>query len=41
MCKDTGKLRRKEYVEINHVSPTTAYEELKDMMDKGLLDVNR
>ena len=35
-----GQITRKEYVEINHVSNTTAYEELKDMMDKSLLDMS-
>ena len=32
-----GQITRKEYVEINHVSNTTAYEELRDMVDKSLL----
>ena len=30
---------RKEYVEINHVSVRIAYEELRDMVDKGILTV--
>ena len=34
-----GQITRKEYVQINHVSNTTAYEELRDMADKSLLDV--
>ena len=34
-----GQITRKEYVEINHISATIAYEELRDMMDKSLLDV--
>ena len=34
-----GKITRKEYTEINHVSATAAYEELKNMVDKNLLDV--
>ena len=34
-----GQITRKEYVQINHVSNTTAYEELRDMVDKSLLDV--
>ena len=33
------QITRKEYVQINHVSNTTAYEELRDMVDKSLLDV--
>ena len=33
------QITRKEYVQINHVSNTTAYEELRDMADKSLLDV--
>ena len=36
-----GQITRKEYVQINHVSNTTAYEELRDMADKSLLDVKR
>ena len=35
-----GQITRKEYVEINQVSNTTAYEELKDIADKGLLYVS-
>ena len=34
-----GHITRKEYVQINHVANTTAYEELRDMADKHLLDV--
>jgi len=34
-----GKITRKEYTEINHVSATAAYEELKNMVNKNLLDV--
>ena len=34
-----GQITRKEYVEINHISATIAYEELRDMTDKSLLDV--
>ena len=34
-----GQITRKGYVQINHISNTTAYEELRDMMDKSLLDV--
>ena len=34
-----GQITRKEYVQINHVANTTAYEELRDMADKNLLDV--
>lgn len=34
-----GQITRKEYVQINHVSNTTAYEELRDMADNSLLDV--
>ena len=34
-----GQITRKEYVQINHVANTTAYEELRDMVDKSLLDV--
>ena len=34
-----GQITRKEYVQINQVSNTTAYEELQDMADKSLLDV--
>lgn len=34
-----GQITRKEYVELNHVAATTAYEELKDMVDKSLLHV--
>ena len=34
-----GKITRKEYTEINHISATAAYEELKNMVDKNLLDM--
>ena len=34
-----GKITRKEYTVINHVSATAAYEELKNMVNKNLLDV--
>ena len=34
-----GQITRKEYTEINHVSATAAYEELKNMVNKNLLDV--
>lgn len=34
-----GQITRKEYVQINHVSNTTAYEELTDMVGKNLLNV--
>ena len=34
-----GQITRKEYGQINHVSNTTAYEELRDMANKSLLDV--
>ncbi len=33
------QIARKEYVEINNVSVRIAYEELRDMVDKGLLTV--
>lgn len=32
-----GEIKKREYMEINHVSHRIAYEELKDMTDKGLL----
>lgn len=35
-----GQITRKEYIEINHVSATAAYEELKNMVNKNLLDVS-
>ena len=35
-----GQIATREYVEINHVSRRIAYEELRDMTDKGLLAVN-
>ena len=38
-AQKNGKITRKEYVEINRVAATTAYEELKDMVDKSFLDV--
>ncbi len=34
-----GQIATKEYVEINNVSRRIAYEELKDMTDKGLLSM--
>ena len=34
-----GKITRKEYIEINHVSVRIAYEELRDLTTKGLLHV--
>ena len=34
-----GHITRKEYIEINHVSVRIAYEELRDLTDKGLLHV--
>ena len=34
-----GHITRKEYIEINHVSVRIAYEELKDLTNKGLLHV--
>ena len=34
-----GQIATKEYVEINNVSRRIAYEELKDMTDKGLLSI--
>ena len=34
-----GQITRKEYIEINHVSVRIAYEELKDLTNKGLLHV--
>lgn len=34
-----GQIATKKYVEINHVSRRVAYEELRDMTDKGLLAV--
>lgn len=34
-----GQITRKEYIEINRVSATAAYEELKNMVNKNLLDV--
>ena len=34
-----GQITRKEYIEINHVSVRIAYEELRDLTDKGLLYV--
>ena len=34
-----GQIATKEYVEINHVSRRVAYEELRDMTDKGLLSM--
>ena len=35
-----GQIATKKYVEINHVSRRVAYEELRDMTDKGLLAVD-
>ena len=35
----SGQIATKEYVEINHVSRRVAYEELRDMTDKGLLSM--
>ena len=35
----SGQIATKEYVEINHVSRRVAYEELRDMTDKGLLSI--
>ena len=35
-----GQIATKKYVEINHVSRRVAYEELKDMTNKGLLAVD-
>ena len=32
-----GQITTREYAEINHISPRTAYTELKDLTDKGLL----
>ena len=32
-----GQIATKEYVEINHVSRRIAYEELRNMTDKGVL----
>lgn len=32
-----GQIVRKEYIDINRVSVRIAYEELKDLTDKGLL----
>lgn len=32
-----GQIATREYAEINHISPRTAYTELKDLTDKGLL----
>ena len=32
-----GQITRREYIDINHVSVRIAYEELTDMIDKGLL----
>ena len=34
-----GQIATKEYVKINHVSRRVAYEELRDMTDKGLLSM--
>ena len=34
-----GQIVRKEYVDLNRVSVRIAYEELKDLTDKGLLTV--
>ena len=34
-----GQIATKEYVEINRVSRRVAYEELRDMTDKGLLSM--
>ena len=34
-----GQITRKEYIEINNVSVRIAYEELRDLTDKGLLHV--
>ena len=34
-----GQIATKEYVEINRVSRRVAYEELRDMTDKGLLSI--
>ena len=34
-----GQIATKEYVEINHVSRRVAYEELRDMTDKGFLSM--
>ncbi len=34
-----GQIARKEYVEINQISFRIAYEDLRDMVDKGLLTV--
>ena len=34
-----GHITRKEYIEINHVSVRIAYEELRDLTNKGLLHV--
>ena len=34
-----GQIATKEYVEINNVSRKIAYQELKDMTDKGLLSI--
>ena len=33
----SGQIATREYAEINHISPRTAYTELKDLTDKGLL----
>ena len=35
----SGQIATKEYVEINHVSRRVAYEELRDMTDKGFLSM--
>ena len=32
-----GQIATREYADINHISPRTAYTELKDLTDKGLL----
>lgn len=34
-----GKIKKRKYMEINRISHRIAYQELKDMMDKGLLSM--
>lgn len=38
-AEKNGQIVTKEYVEINHVSRGTAYGELRDLTDRGLLTV--
>lgn len=36
-AEKNGQIATREYADINHISPRTAYTELKDLTDKGLL----